>query len=218
MRSSLSEGLVAATVSNLGRIDILINNASIRRNTPITEMTFAEWREVMGSSLDCAYLMTRNSVPHMIQICAPRVMNIKFGTSPPACESKPMKNGRYIMYATISTGTLQIGSGGTTGSLATGSAITNNATLAFNRSNPVTEGTDFASVIGGSGGVTQAGSGTLILSGANTYAGKTRINNGTLSVNNVNVSATADCTASPAASEKISASDGGIGGRSTTEQ
>ncbi|MDX2157394.1 MAG: SDR family oxidoreductase [Hyphomicrobiaceae bacterium] len=62
-----AEGLVAATVEKLGGLDILINNAAIRRNTPITEMTFAEWREVLGSSLDCAFLMTRNAVPHMIR-------------------------------------------------------------------------------------------------------------------------------------------------------
>ncbi len=36
-----------------------------------------------------------NNVPHITHRCAPRVMYMKFGTMPPACESKPMKKGRY---------------------------------------------------------------------------------------------------------------------------
>ncbi len=77
---------------------------------------------------------------------------------------------------------MQIGNGGTSGSLATTSTITNNATLAFNRSNTVTQGTDFAIVISGTGAVTQAGSGSLVLTGANTFTGTITISNGTLEV------------------------------------
>ena len=90
----------------------------------------------------------------------------------------------YSGATTISAGTLQLGNGSTTGSLSTSSAITDNATLSFDRSNTVTQGTDFATVIGGTGGVTQAGSGTLILSGTNTYSGATNITAGTLQVSN----------------------------------
>jgi len=86
----------------------------------------------------------------------------------------------YTGVTTISSGTLQIGNGGTSGSLSTSSAITNNATLAFNRSDTITQSTDFASVISGSGAVTQAGSGTLVLNGANTYGGATTVSAGTL--------------------------------------
>lgn len=71
-----AEGLVAATLAALGPVDILVNNAAVRRNTPITELTFAEWRDVMGSSLDCAFLMTRNSVPHMIKGRWGRIVNL----------------------------------------------------------------------------------------------------------------------------------------------
>ncbi len=68
--------LVSATVTHLGPPTILINNAAIRRNTPITEMTFAEWREVLGSSLDCSFLMTKACVPHMIAGKWGRIVNI----------------------------------------------------------------------------------------------------------------------------------------------
>jgi autotransporter-associated beta strand protein len=90
----------------------------------------------------------------------------------------------YIGTTTISAGTLQIGNNGTTGSLATGSAITNNATLSFYRTDTVTQGTDFASVISGTGAVTQAGAGTLILNGTNTYSGVTNVNAGVLNIRN----------------------------------
>ena len=88
----------------------------------------------------------------------------------------------YAGATRISGGTLQVGNGGTTGSLPASSAITDNGTLVFNRSNTVTQGVDFAGAISGSGGVTQAGSGTLILSGTNSYSGPTVVNAGTLQV------------------------------------
>jgi len=91
-------------------------------------------------------------------------------------------NNTYLGATTINAGTLQLGDGGTAGALAAGSAITNNGTLVFNRSNTVTQGTNFASVIAGTGNLTQAGSGTLILSGNNTYTGTTTVSAGTLSL------------------------------------
>ena len=86
----------------------------------------------------------------------------------------------YDGSTTVSAGTLQIGNGGTNGSLNPSSAIITDATLAFKRSDTVTQGTDFVSAISGSGGVTQAGSGTLILNGANNYTGPTTVSAGTL--------------------------------------
>ena len=100
-------------------------------------------------------------------------------------------NNTYTGNTTITAGTLQIGSGGTTGALSTSSAITNNATLVFNRSNAIVQGTDFANVIAGTGSVTLAGTGTLTLNGTNTFSGNTTIASGTLSTNNTNASANA---------------------------
>jgi len=91
----------------------------------------------------------------------------------------------YTGATTISAGTLQVGNGGTNGSLSPSSAITDNATLVFNRSNALTQGTDFAA-ISGSGNVVQAGAGTTILSASNSYSGGTRVSGGTLQVGNAN--------------------------------
>ena len=88
----------------------------------------------------------------------------------------------YTGTTTVNNGTLQLGNGGTTGALSTLSAITINTagTFAINRSNAVTQGTDFANGITGAGRFLQAGTGTTTLNVANAYSGGTLISGGTL--------------------------------------
>ena len=105
----------------------------------------------------------------------------------------------YTGTTTISACTLQLGNGGDTGSLSASSAIVENATLAFNRANTLTQGTHFSSVISGSGGVIQAGSGTTILNGTNTYAGTTHVTAGALFINGNQSAATGAVTVSSGA-------------------
>ncbi len=76
---------------------------------------------------------------------------------------------------TISAGTLQIGAGGTTGTLGSGTVL-NNSALSFNRSDQIT----VANVISGSGTVTHNGVGNLEITGNNSYSGGTVINSGLL--------------------------------------
>lgn len=86
-------------------------------------------------------------------------------------------NNTYTGATTISAGTLQIGNGGTTGSIA--GNITNNSALIFNRLNALT----YAGVISGSGTLAKQGVGTLTLTDTNTYSGATTISGGILAVN-----------------------------------
>ena len=91
----------------------------------------------------------------------------------------------YTGGTILSGGTIVLGNGGTTGSLATTSAITNSGVLAFNRSNAVTQGTDFtAAALSGTGALAQLGSGSLTLNAANTYTGGTTLAAGTLDMSN----------------------------------
>jgi len=83
----------------------------------------------------------------------------------------------YTGVTTISAGALQVGNAGTTGSLGAGN-VTNNAALLFNRSDAIAVG----NAIAGSGSLTNLGSGTLALSGSNTYTGGTFIKNGSVAV------------------------------------
>nr|WP_310795374.1 autotransporter-associated beta strand repeat-containing protein [Brucella sp. 1315] len=71
---------------------------------------------------------------------------------------------------------LQIGTGGTSGSLA--GDIANNGALAVSRSDAL----NLAGVISGTGGLTKNGTGTLTLSGANSYTGATTVSAGILTL------------------------------------
>ncbi len=59
-----------------GRIDILVNNAAIRRQAPLLEMTLAEWREINAVILDGAFLMSRAVLPVMLENGGGTIVNI----------------------------------------------------------------------------------------------------------------------------------------------
>jgi filamentous hemagglutinin family protein len=85
----------------------------------------------------------------------------------------------YSGGTTINAGTLQVGNGGTTGTLGTG-AVVDDAHLVINRSNSYT----IANALSGTGRLSQVGSGTTVLGADNSYAGTTTISGGTLQVGN----------------------------------
>jgi len=87
-------------------------------------------------------------------------------------------NNSYTGTTTISEGTLQVGSGGSTGTLGSGEVV-DNSVLAFNRSGTLT----VSNAISGTGSVFQLGQGTTILSGSNTYSGTTSVTRGFLQLN-----------------------------------
>jgi autotransporter-associated beta strand protein len=89
-------------------------------------------------------------------------------------------NNTYTGATSVAAGTLLIGNGGTTGSVA--GTIATSATLRFNRSDSVA----LASVISGTGSVEFAGTGDTTLSAANTYSGSTTLSAGTLVLANTN--------------------------------
>ncbi|MET3654903.1 autotransporter-associated beta strand repeat-containing protein, partial [Dyella japonica] len=84
----------------------------------------------------------------------------------------------YTGGTTISGGTLQLGNGGTSGSIV--GDVTDNGALAFDRSDT----SSFGGVISGSGVVNQIGAGTTVLTSDNTYTGGTTISAGTLQLGN----------------------------------
>ncbi|MCX6896836.1 MAG: autotransporter-associated beta strand repeat-containing protein, partial [Verrucomicrobia bacterium] len=80
----------------------------------------------------------------------------------------------YSGNTVITAGSVQIGNGGTSGSIV--GNVTNNATLIFNRANNYT----FGGIITGTGNLTNSGTGVLTLSAANGYSGATTVSAGTL--------------------------------------
>ena len=82
-----------------------------------------------------------------------------------------------ISTVVINGGTLQVGAGDANGNLSSVN-ITDDGALVFDRTNSVI----ISSAISGTGTLKQIGSGTVILSGANTYNGATSLTNGTLEI------------------------------------
>jgi fibronectin-binding autotransporter adhesin len=89
----------------------------------------------------------------------------------------------YQGTTTIGGGTLQFGNGGATGFLNPSYPIVDNGELAFNRSDAISQGTNFSSAaITGTGGLVQIGPGTLTLNNTNSYSGLTTVGAGTLAL------------------------------------
>jgi 3-oxoacyl-[acyl-carrier protein] reductase len=52
-------------VRHFGRIDILVNNAALRREKPFAEMSYADWREIIDVTLDGAFHCVKACLPHL---------------------------------------------------------------------------------------------------------------------------------------------------------
>ena len=64
-RAAHCDALVARTVAELGRLDVLINMASLYRSTPFNELTEQHWDASLAVDLKAAFLCARAAVPHM---------------------------------------------------------------------------------------------------------------------------------------------------------
>jgi 3-oxoacyl-[acyl-carrier protein] reductase len=71
-----AKALVEATVQRFGRLDVLVNNASIRRQTKLLEMTVEEWREIMGTTIDGAFYCAHAAIPHIIAAGGGTIINL----------------------------------------------------------------------------------------------------------------------------------------------
>ncbi|MBI2712931.1 MAG: SDR family oxidoreductase [Rhizobiales bacterium] len=65
-----------AALKRFGRIDILVNNAALRREKPIDLMTYDDWREVMSVTLDSAFLCVKACLPAIQKSGGGTIINI----------------------------------------------------------------------------------------------------------------------------------------------
>jgi len=61
------DALVQTTVDAFGRLDILVNNHTIRGHKSILELPYDEWRQLMKVVLDGTWLCCKAAAPHMIE-------------------------------------------------------------------------------------------------------------------------------------------------------
>jgi 3-oxoacyl-[acyl-carrier protein] reductase len=65
-RETDATALAETCMSAFGRIDFLVCNPAIRKQTPFLQMTLEEWHRVLAVPLDGAFLTAKAAVPHMI--------------------------------------------------------------------------------------------------------------------------------------------------------
>jgi 3-oxoacyl-[acyl-carrier protein] reductase len=68
--------LVDAAVKHFGRIDILVNNAALRREKAFADMSYAEWREIMDVTLDGPFHCVKACLPALRRSGAGTIVNI----------------------------------------------------------------------------------------------------------------------------------------------
>jgi NAD(P)-dependent dehydrogenase (short-subunit alcohol dehydrogenase family) len=69
------EGIVSETVAVLGRLDVLVNLASVYRPRPLEETTLDDWNASLEVDLRASWLCSRAAVPHMRRLRGGRIIN-----------------------------------------------------------------------------------------------------------------------------------------------
>lgn len=99
LQADLSRGdacrpLVDAAAGALGRLDVLINMASVYRSMPLAELDEARWDQNLTVDLKAAYLCALAAVPHMRAAGGGRIVNFSDWV---AASGRPRYKG-YLPY------------------------------------------------------------------------------------------------------------------------
>jgi len=70
------QAMADAAAKQFGRIDILVNNAALRREKSFAEMSYAEWREILDVTLDGAFHCTKACLPALSKSGSGAIVNI----------------------------------------------------------------------------------------------------------------------------------------------
>ncbi|MGA2292704.1 3-oxoacyl-ACP reductase family protein [Bradyrhizobium sp.] len=65
-----------AATKHFGRLDILVNNAALRRERPFAEMDYGEWRAILDTTLDGAFHCVKACLPALRESGAGTIVNI----------------------------------------------------------------------------------------------------------------------------------------------
>jgi len=70
------ERVVEDAVEALGRVDVLVNMASIYRSRPLDEISVGDWDSQLSVDLRAAWLCSRAAIPHMRRFRGGRIINV----------------------------------------------------------------------------------------------------------------------------------------------
>src|SRR5262245_11451367 len=96
--------LVDSVANAFGRLDILINMASVYRHRPFYELTVADWSTVVDVDLRAAFLCARAAAPHMKKQGGGRIINFSDWT---AKSGRPRYLG-YVPYYVAKAGVIAL--------------------------------------------------------------------------------------------------------------
>ncbi|MFA6957535.1 MAG: 3-oxoacyl-ACP reductase FabG [Thermoanaerobaculia bacterium] len=74
--SSRCASIVEETIARFGRVDALVNNAGIRRDTLVYNMSDDDWSDVLRTNLDGAFHMTRSVLAPMLRQRSGAIVNV----------------------------------------------------------------------------------------------------------------------------------------------
>lgn len=95
------ESLMAQTVSALGRLDVVVNNAGIARVAPLAEASLDDWRTIVDVNLSGVFHGCRAAAPYLIRQRAGKIINL---ASVLAAAGLP----GYTMYAATKGGIISL--------------------------------------------------------------------------------------------------------------
>ena len=78
-RASDCQSAVSKTVEELGKIDILFNNAGIIRRASVLDTTEEEWDRVMATNVKSIFLLSKCVIPHMVKADGGVIINTASG-------------------------------------------------------------------------------------------------------------------------------------------